>query len=400
MNNDKNCRLDITFNDKWEFEDLKSDLLEEFEQSLEVASGFLSARQSPVRFALDQRAYSAPSSPSRVSNVQNKIDKFESFIAVNYPNKVRIMSGYKKEIEILANSRNASKAWVTRTINSLHTHKTESTLNDEVLEIKSESIKRYIKTIEEKESQIAAVYDANGVQPETTERKHSLDTTFSFIDNTLVSLSEMKLYLIKLKESEGDASGNASSDSKAIAKAIRDSNSQFAKIKLDCPVFLGNHTDKFDFVNWLAQYDTVMSANKNMSDCYKLKYLQSKAQGDAGTFIKHLELKDENYEVALELLKKHFLDIEYIRDELIKKILILKPEYDPEYNKTKQYLAEIKNIVNDLNRHYEADFSFNEPVNGNPSLQTGIYEYYQICLIPAGRNRAGIRLGSSSLISA
>ena len=372
MNNDKNCILGITFNDEWEFEDLKSDLLEEFEQSLEAASGFFSARQSPVRFNLDQRANSAPSSPSRVSNVQNKIDKFESFIALNYPNKVKIMT-YKKEIEILANSRNASKAWVTRTLNSLLIHKTESTLNDEVFEIKSESIKRYIKTIEEKETQIAAVYDANNVTPESSERKHSLDTTFNFIDNTLVSLSEMKVYLVKLKESAGVDPGTASNDSKAIAKAIRDSNSQFARIKLDCPVFMGNHNDKFDFVNWLAQYDTVMSANKNMSDCYKLSYLQSKAQGDAGKFIKHLELKDENYEVALELLKKHFLDIEYIRDELIKKILILKPEYDPEYNKTLQYLAEIKNIVNDLNRHYAADFSFNPPVNANPSIQTGGY---------------------------
>ena len=126
----------------------------------------------------------------------------------------------------------------------------------------------------------------------------------------------------------------AGSDSKALAKAILDSNSQFAKIKLDCPVFLGNHTDKFEFVNWLAQYDTVMSANKNLKDSFKLKFLQSKAQGDAGIFIKHLELKDDNYQVAIDLLKKHFLDIEYIRDELIKKILTLRPEYDPEYNKT------------------------------------------------------------------
>ena len=91
MNRDKNCRLDITYNDEWDFEDIKSDLLEEFEQSLEAASGSLSARQSPVRFNLDARAVSAPSSPSRISNVQNKIDKFESFIALNYPNKVRIM---------------------------------------------------------------------------------------------------------------------------------------------------------------------------------------------------------------------------------------------------------------------------------------------------------------------
>ena len=116
-----------------------------------------------------------------------------------------------------------------------------------------------------------------------------------------------------------------------------------------------------------------MSANQNLKDSFKLKFLQSKAQEDAGIFIKHLELKDENYQVAIDLLKKHFLDIEYIRDELIKKILTLRPEYDTEYNKTKQYLAEIKNIVNDLKRHYAADFTVTAPVGHNPAIQTGSY---------------------------
>ena len=187
MNNVDNCRLDITHDDECEFEDIKSDLLEEFEQGLDRASGFLSARQSPVKVTLDNKAYSAPSSPNKISNVQNKIDKFESFIAINYPNKIRIMTGYKKDIEVLANSRNASKAWVTRTINTLLKHKTENSLNNEVFELKAESIKKYINKIEEKESEIAALYDANNVGVEVPERTNSLDTTFGFIDHALVS---------------------------------------------------------------------------------------------------------------------------------------------------------------------------------------------------------------------
>ena len=98
MSNVDKCRLDVTYNDECDLEDIKSDLLEEFEQVLDRASGFLSARQSPVKVTLDKKVYSAPSSPNKISNVQNKIEKFESFIANNYPNKIRIMSGYKKEI--------------------------------------------------------------------------------------------------------------------------------------------------------------------------------------------------------------------------------------------------------------------------------------------------------------
>ena len=49
MNNVDNCRLDITHDDECEFEDIKSDLLEEFEQGLDIASGFLSARQVQLK---------------------------------------------------------------------------------------------------------------------------------------------------------------------------------------------------------------------------------------------------------------------------------------------------------------------------------------------------------------
>ena len=74
MSNVDKCRLDVTYDDECDLEDIKSDLLEEFEQGLDRASGFLSARNSPDRdkVSLDNRSHSAPSSPNRISNVQNK----------------------------------------------------------------------------------------------------------------------------------------------------------------------------------------------------------------------------------------------------------------------------------------------------------------------------------------
>ena len=108
-----------------------------------------------------------------------------------------------------------------------------------------------------------------------------LQLTFDFIDQTLVCLGSLGDYLEKLKSS-ADPEDVSGSRSKALVDAILDSGSQFSKLKLDCPVFLGNHKDKFEFVNWFAQYETVISANKHLKNSYKLKFLQTKAQGDAG----------------------------------------------------------------------------------------------------------------------
>ena len=116
--------------------------------------------------------------------------------------------------------------------------------------------------------------------PEVGERAASADSTFDFIDQTLVALGSLGDYLEKLKSSADpeDASG---SRSKALVYTILDFCSQFSKLKLDCPVFLGNHEDKFQFFNWYGQYEMVISANKHLKNSYKLKFLQTKAQGDA-----------------------------------------------------------------------------------------------------------------------
>ena len=64
-----------------------------------------------------------------------------------------------------------------------------------------------------------------------------------------MALASLGDYLDKLKLSEETPEGASGSNSKALVEAILDSGNQFSKLKLDCPVFLGNHKDKFQFVN-------------------------------------------------------------------------------------------------------------------------------------------------------
>ena len=66
-------------------------------------------------------------------------------------------------------------------------------------------------------------------------------------------------------------------------------------------------------------------------------------------------MTDDNYIIALNTLKKEYLDVDYIRDELLKQINSKVPSYDIAYIKTKHFLAEIKNILHDLAKHYDCD---------------------------------------------
>ena len=168
-------RLDLSLNDSKELEDLKSELFEEAEQELNVATGFRSARVSPIKLTvpLEIKSKSAPVSPSKAVDVKHKIETFENFRANNHPNQFEIMT-YKKEIETLACSRNAHKAWITRILNYLNDDKTNGYLAKQILEIKSEQIKIQISKIETLETQIAIVYDANRISPDAAERKKSL----------------------------------------------------------------------------------------------------------------------------------------------------------------------------------------------------------------------------------
>jgi hypothetical protein len=61
---------------------------------------------------------------------------------------------------------------------------------------------------------------------------------------------------------------------------------------------------------------------KNLSDSAKLAYLQSYLKGYALKIIKHLPINDDNYPIALTLLKEEFLDEQFIIDEIYKKLLV------------------------------------------------------------------------------
>ena len=90
---------------------------------------------------------------------------------------------------------------------------------------------------------------------------------------------------------------------------------------------------------------------QKITDTSKFKYLCSYMKGYAYQVIEHLTPSDESYQEALEILKAEFLDIPYILEESMQKILKDKPEYDITYKNLKLYLISLKTLLFELKQH-------------------------------------------------
>ena len=134
---------------------------------------------------------------------------------------------------------------------------------------------------------------------------------------------------------------------------------------LECGTFNGKERDKFAFHNFLNQFNNVIGSRKQLSDSAKLSYLFGYVKGYALKLINHLSISDENYMVALQLLKEEFLDVNYIIDETFKNILKVTPseEFDSEFTNVRLYLAEVRSYLHELTA-YKVDL-LTEETAGN-----------------------------------
>ena len=69
---------------------------------------------------------------------------------------------------------------------------------------------------------------------------------------------------------------------------------------------------------------------------------------------------DENYEVAVKLLKDEFLDEPKMIDSAFKRILEKVPQYDAQFQGLRMYVAEIKGIISDLKTSHKVDLTVPE----------------------------------------
>ena len=90
------------------------------------------------------------------------------------------------------------------------------------------------------------------------------------------------------------------------------------KVSLDCGVFNGDEKDKFEFQNWLNQFETLLKTC-SWSEKFKISYLKTKIQGNAAAFIAHLGPEVGNYQSCIDALETQYLDEPFLIGEYLKK---------------------------------------------------------------------------------
>ena len=110
-------------------------------------------------------------------------------------------------------------------------------------------------------------------------------------------------------------------------------------VKLEYVKFSGVRPSKFELKNFLAQFQNcVMHLESNK---VKLTLLKINLSDYVLQLISHLTLENCNCCVAIDLLKREFLNENLIINAIFNQILSYKPKYDPEYSSIRQFLTEI-----------------------------------------------------------
>jgi len=118
--------------------------------------------------------------------------------------------------------------------------------------------------------------------------------------------------------------------------------------ELKCESFSGEATTNLQYHSFISQFNNVVGLRTNLSDSTKFTYLKTFLKGYAFKLIQHLQVTDLNYKVALDLLNGEFLNENAIVDDLLKKLLEIKPKHDPSYLETKLFIGEVRCLLSDL----------------------------------------------------
>ena len=102
--------------------------------------------------------------------------------------------------------------------------------------------------------------------------------------------------------------------------------------------------------NFLLQFNNCVDSSGKLSDSSKLAYLRSFLSGYAFKVISHLSISDDNYAVAVTLLKDEFLDVPYIVDSCFLQILSMSSKFDP-FAGVRSYINECRAIVYELKQY-------------------------------------------------
>lgn len=121
---------------------------------------------------------------------------------------------------------------------------------------------------------------------------------------------------------------------------------------VNIPKFSGNNcNESLEYFSFKTAFDDIITNKSKIPNSIKLVYLKSFLDGYALKIVQHFTTSDANFQNAVALLDKEFLNRNAITDVLFAKLLKLFPknEKDSKFLNVKLYINEVRAILNDLN---------------------------------------------------
>ena len=90
--------------------------------------------------------------------------------------------------------------------------------------------------------------------------------------------------------------------------------------EIKCDTFSGENSSVLQYHTFKNQFMNIVGSRVNLSKTIKLTYLKSYLRGYAFKLVQHLQIVEDNYDIALNLLDSEFMNKNAVIDELLKRL--------------------------------------------------------------------------------
>ena len=236
------------------------------------------------------------------------------------------MSELDTKFKELVRKRSGIKSRITAALKNLNGLDSDS-LTEEIFKSRRDDVLTYLARVDAVNDEIIELFDKGDFTESDDNRVKEMDAQVAYRVQVTDSIAKLATTLNKKKDPP---------------KHLKDKVMGVKMPELQCKIFSGKSTDKLEFKNFLQQFHNCVDGCESLTDAGKLTYLRGFLTDYAFRVISSLSVTDENYQVALKMLKDEFLDEEFIIDEIFKQLLNSYPKFDTTFNQSRIYINDIR----------------------------------------------------------
>jgi len=259
----------------------------------------------------------------------------------------------KELVSKFAKARAVNKRKITVIITKMKESKANNTLTKDNFDKQNTIISDMVKLIKLNDDEIVKLFECHDME--------ELDPDFfaKEIDSQALYHYNLDMDLAEFSAYNNRSSGNSDTPNVSnIDKTLDRSGSKSDPPRLNLPIlkcttFSGTPKDTTSFNIFYNQFMNVIGLRSEFTNATKLSYLTSYLSDYALKVVSHLSIIDDNYLVALELLKKEFLNKNLIIAEAYDFIInnFVSNSYDLNFAKTRNYINDVRGMIFELKNH-------------------------------------------------